>query len=102
MRGRLCRLDDYWFVVVSTDSLTPLLPTCWALLTTTSPGPLRPPLVHHLPTGAVGDHPELWIRATQIRTVTTASLTTVGRLSDSTMGVLDRAIGRIAGLTLRD
>lgn len=95
MRGQLARLDDYWIVVVSTDSLAGVLPTCWGLLATTDPGPLHPPLIIPLSAGSAGDHPDLWIRTTQIRTVTTAALTPVGPVPANTIDQTDSLLVRL-------
>lgn len=97
-RGQLCRIDDDWYVVVSADTLNRLLPTCWALLVIDQPGQLQPPLVVAVPAGSAGDHPDLWVRTTQIRTIVTAAATPVGLLPAQMMGSLDRVLVRLVGL----
>lgn len=97
-RGWLCHHDGQYYVVVSTDSLAELLPTSWALVATPEQGPLQPPLVLALRADAAGEHPGLWIRTTQIRTVHTASLTPCGPLPPRLMAVVDELLPRLLGL----
>lgn len=99
LRGQLVRLDEYWLVVVSTNSLADMLPTSWVLLVTSTPGPLGHPLQLVLPAGEAGEHPDLWIRTTQIRTVATSQLEPVGMLPNPILNQLDRILPRLIGNT---
>lgn len=100
-RGWLSRHDatGQYHVIVSTDSLARLLPTCWALLATPDQGPLQPPLVLAVPADAAGDHPALWIRTTQIRTVHTTSLSPCGPLPTGLLTAVDELLPRLLDLS---
>ena len=101
IRGQLAGVGDHWVVVVSTDSLADVLPTCWALLATTNPGPLNPPLVVALAAAAAGDdHPALWIRTTQIRTVATGALRLIGPVPAHILHQLDQTLTRLLDIQI--
>ena len=94
-RGQLAHVNDNWVVVVSTDSLADILPTCWALLATPEPSSLGHPLQLELPANSAGDHPQLWIRTTQIRTVASQALKLIGSVPDHILTELDRILPRL-------
>jgi mRNA-degrading endonuclease toxin of MazEF toxin-antitoxin module len=97
-RGLLARYHDSWFVVVSADTLNRLLPTCWALLADPQPPQLQPPLVQLLPANTAGDHPDLWVRCTQIRTVAVDSLEPIGPLPARHLSHIDAVLARIVDI----